>query len=99
MSLFVVEHEHPVDRCPANNPEMAAMLLQHLSAANAAGYDITVQGEAVIDNAHTLYLILDAPDQENVTRYMQPFTQVGTVEIKPASSCEAAVARGTCDAP
>ena len=98
MSLFVVEHQHPADRCPAQNPDMAPMLLRQLSAENAAGYDVTVQGEAVIDGAHTLVLILDAPDPESVQRFMAPFAQAGTVDIKPASSCEAVVERGTCEA-
>jgi hypothetical protein len=98
MSLFVVEHEHPAGRCPAQNPDMAPMLLQQLSPDNAAGYDVTIQGEAVIDGAHRLVLILDAPDQESVQRFMAPFAQAGSVEIRPASSCEDVVERGTCEA-
>ena len=36
MSLFVVEHEHSETTCPARDPQMAQMLLQHLSKPNAA---------------------------------------------------------------
>jgi hypothetical protein len=99
MSLFVVEHQHSADRCPAKDPEMAPMLLRHLSAENAAGYDVTIHCEAVIDNAHTLVLVLDAPDKESVNRFMAPFEQAGSVEIKPASPCEAVIAREGCEAP
>ncbi len=98
MSLFVVEHQHPADRCPAQDPQMAPMLLRHLSPENAAGYDVSIQGEAVLDGEHTLVLILDAPDRENVNRFMAPFAQAGSVEVKPASSCETVVDRGTCEA-
>jgi len=39
---------------------------------------------------------VDAPERENVERFMAPFAQVGTVEISPASRCEAVVARAAC---
>jgi len=99
MSLFVVRHHHDAKRCPARYPRMASMLLTHLSPSNAAGYSLKIHGEAVVDDAHTLYLILDGPNQESVSRFMQPFAQAGTVEIFPASSCEAVVTRGDCEAP
>jgi hypothetical protein len=51
-----------------------------------------------VNNAHTLYMIVEAPDRTTVERFMQPFTQAGTVEILAASSCEAVVGRGGCDA-
>ena len=43
-------------------------------------------------------MIVDAPDQQIVTRFMQPFAQAGSVEILPASPCEAVVGRGGCEA-
>jgi hypothetical protein len=72
------------------------MLLAHLAQENAATYGITIQGEAVVNNAHTLYLILDAPDQQRVEQFMAPFAQAGSVEVLPASTCEAVVGRGGC---
>ena len=98
MSLFVVEHQHPADHCPAQDAQMAPMLLRHLSPENAAGYDVNIHSEAVLDGEHTLVLILDAPDTEAVQRFMAPFAQAGSVEVKPASSCETVVERGTCEA-
>jgi hypothetical protein len=99
MSLFVVEHQHQPDHCPARDPQMAAMLLQHLSAENAAGFDLSIRAEAVVNNAHRLFMIVDAPDPEAVNRFMQPFAQAGTVEVLAASSCETVVSRGGCDVP
>ncbi len=76
---------------------MGAMLLQHLSAANAKSFGVTVRGEAVLEGAHTLYVIAEAPDRDTLGRYMQPFAQAGSVDIWPATTCEAVVERGGCD--
>lgn len=98
MSLFVVQHRHEADRCPARDPRMARMLLNHLSPQNTKGYGLTIRAEAVVQNAHTLFMIVDGPDRESVNRYMQPFAQAGTVEVLSASPCEVVVSRGGCDA-
>lgn len=94
MSLFVVQHRHSADTCPARDPVMGPMLLEQLSPENAAAHGITVQGEAVINGGHALYMILEAPDQDHVYQFMAPFNKVGSVEIFPASPCEAVVGRG-----
>jgi hypothetical protein len=96
MALFVVRHQHPADRCPAADPQMGQMLLDHLSPENAARQGLTIQGEAVINNAHTLYMIVDGQDHAQVERYMAPFAQAGSVEVLDASSCAAVVERGGC---
>jgi len=72
------------------------MLLKHLSPANAEQAGIKIHSEAVIDGEHTLYLIVESADKENVHRFMQPFAQAGSVEIYPASRCETVVERGAC---
>lgn len=97
MSLYVVHHQHPADRCPARNPGAAAMLLHHLSAENARRFGVAIRAEAVVDNAHTLYLIVEAPDQASVHRFMEPFVQAGRVDVWPASPCEVVVQRGGCE--
>ena len=96
MSLFVVKHQHSADACPAGDPQMAPFLQQHVSPPNVEQHGMTLHGEAVIDGGHTLYLILDSPDQGRVEEYMAPFEQVGSVDVMPASSCEAVVARAAC---
>lgn len=98
MPLFVAQHSHAAENCPATDPQMGNMLLGHLSPANAATYGVNIQAEAVIDNAHTLYIILEAPDREKVMQFMAPFGQVGTVEVHGASPCEAVINRGGCSA-
>lgn len=99
MSLFVVHHQHDAARCPAQDPQAAAMLLAHLSPDSAAAYGITMHGHAVVDDQHTLYLIAEADDQDAVQRFAAPFAQAGTVDVLPSSLCEAVVARGGCAVP
>ena len=96
--MFVVQHQHPADQCPARDPEMGPMLLRFLSDDTAAQHGVTVQSKAVVDNAHTLYLIVDAPSADAVQRFMAPFAQVGSVEVLPSSPCEEVVARRGCAA-
>lgn len=96
MSLYFVRHQHAPETCPAKNPEMGEMLLQHLSPANARKFGIDLHGEAVLDGQHTLVLILEAEQKEYVEQFMTPFAQAGSVEIVPASACEAVVARAGC---
>lgn len=96
MSLFVLHHQHDAARCPAQDPQAAAMLLAHLAPENAARYGVTIQGHGVVDGQHALYVIAEAGDQDAMRRFAEPFAQAGTVEVLPASLCEAVVARGGC---
>lgn len=96
MSLYFVRHQHNPETCPAKNPQMGQMLLQHLSKANARKFGIELHGEAVLDGQHTLVLILEAEQKEYVEQFMAPFAQAGSVEIIPASACEAVIERAGC---
>jgi hypothetical protein len=96
MPLFIADHQHPADRCPAGNPEMAPALLQIVNAGNAKKQGITIHGDGVVTGKHHMYVIVDGPDAESVRRYFAPFGMVGTLEVLPASHCEDVVARGRC---
>ena len=96
MALFVVESKHPAETCPAGHPEMGPALVRHMSADTATTFGVKLHGDAVVDGAHTFYLILEAESEEQVKAFMAPFYQVGGVEIMPASSCEQVVARAQC---
>jgi len=96
MALFVAEHTHPAEHCPARNPQMAPVLLQLVSPANAAQHGLTIYGDAVTNGGHHLYLILDGPNVEVVRQYLAAFGMAGTLNIRPASHCEAVVTRGGC---
>lgn len=96
MALYVAEHRHPGDRCPASNREIAPFLLQLLSSAEAGKRGITVRAEAVARGQHHLYLIVEAPDERSVQEWLAPFAQAGSLDVLPASLCEEVVARGKC---
>ena len=96
MSLFVVQHQHPAEVCPAGHPEMGPMLLQHISSGNAAKSGIKVRGDAVLNGQHVFYLILEADSADKVQEFMAPFAQMGSVEVWLANSCETVIAQGHC---
>ena len=64
MALFVVRHQHAAESCPAQDPYMGAMLLNHLSRPNARRHGVKIQGEAVVQGEHTLYFIAEADDED-----------------------------------
>ncbi len=97
MALYFVKHQHAPDHCPAKDPAMGEMLLQHLSKANARKFGVDLLGDAVLDGQHTLVVIAESEDRQYIVDFMQPFAQAGSVEILPASTCEAVVARQGCD--
>lgn len=94
MPLFIVQHRHDSNNCPARNPELAQMLLKHL--ASAKDYKVEIKSEGVADGSHRLFLFVESEKRENVENFMKPFTQFGEVEILSASHCEDVVGRGGC---
>lgn len=96
MPLYVVQHKHSAETCPAGHPQMGPMLVQHVSPENASTFGVNVRSDAVIDGQHTFYLTVDAADEGKVKDFMAPFYQAGSVEIWPASSCEQVVERARC---
>lgn len=96
MSLYIVQHKHAAETCPAGHPEMGPMLLKHIGQDNASKFGVTMRGDAVVNGEHTFYLILEAADTGKVEEFMSPFAQMGSVEVWPANSCEVVVDRGHC---
>src|SRR5262245_3479108 len=99
MALFVVRHQHTAAGCPAQDPFMGARLLNHLSRPNVRQHGVQIQGEAVVQGAHTAYFIVEAADEGRVRAFMQPFAMAGSLDIYPASTCARVVASGGCAAP
>jgi hypothetical protein len=97
MTLYFVRHGHSADTCPAKDAAMGQMLLEHLDPKNARKFGVDLLADAVLDGQHSLVLIAEAEDRQYVEDFMQPFSQAGTVEITPASTCEAVVERQGCD--
>ena len=99
MPLFIVRHQHAADSCPAQDPLGGASLLNHLSRPNLRKFGLQIQGEAVVQGAHTMYMIVEAADEGRVREFMQPFQMAGSLDIYPASTCVGVVASGGCAAP
>jgi hypothetical protein len=68
MSVFVVRHQHPADRCPAADFTAGAGLLNHLSRPSAARHGVRVRGEAVLA-AHTLVMIAEADSEAELRAF------------------------------
>ena len=96
MTVFVVEHAHPAQSCPAGNPQLAGGLLQIVAPKNAAKHGVTIHGEAVANGQHHLYLIVEAANADVVRSYFAPFGQLGSLTLTASSSCEEVVHRGAC---
>jgi len=96
MAVYLAEHTHPAERCPAKNPPMAQGLLGIVSPDNARRNGITIHGEAVANGKHHLYLIVEGPSEEAVLAYFAPFRGAGSLTVSAASSCEEVVHRGAC---
>jgi hypothetical protein len=95
MSVFVVRHQHPADRCPATDFAAGAGLLNHLSGPSATRHSVRIRGEAVLA-ADTLVMIAEADGEDVLRAFLRPFEAVGTVEVDPASTCAQVVAGGGC---
>ena len=98
MGLFIVRHQHEAERCPATDPDLGAMLLNYLSRPNVRRHGVTIQGEAVVQGEHTLYMIVESSDADRVRAFMGPFARAGTVDVYAASTCVRVVASGGCAA-
>jgi len=95
MSVYVVHHQHPAERCPAADFTAGAGLLNHLSRANAARHGVRICGEAVLA-AHTLVMIAEADGEDTLRAFLRPFEAAGTLQVDLASTCARVVAGGGC---
>ncbi len=96
MALFVIRHQHEAERCPAKDPFMGAMLLNHLSRPNVRQHGVEIQSEAIVEGEHALYMIVESSDQGRVAEFVKPFAMLGSVDVYPASTCVRVVASGGC---
>ena len=93
--MFVAQHRHPPDQCPASRGS-GPLLLSRVSAAAAARYGVIIEAEALIDGEHLLLLVVQAASREAVERFLAFLPGPGCLRILPACSAEEAVQRGGC---
>jgi hypothetical protein len=96
MALYFVEHKHSAEACPTKNREMMIMLGQHATQGNADKFGITIHADVVHPGEHRMMMVLEAPTQEPIDNFVQPFSMVGSVEVKEVSTCERVVETGIC---
>ena len=97
MALFLVQHQHSPESCPAGNREMVQQLAAHVSPENAGNFGIKVLADSVLQGEHALLLVLEAESQETIERFVQPFRGVGSVTVKPNLTCgQVAAGLGSC---
>lgn len=95
MSLFVVQHRHPPERCLASTGN-SSLLLSHVSAATAARYGVSIEAEAVIEGEHCLMLVVEAASQQSVERFLAFMPHQDDLQVLRAATAEEAVERGSC---
>ena len=95
IALFVAQHRHPPDQCPAS-PGSGPLLLDRGPAATAARHGVTIEAEALIDGEHLLLLVVQAASQEAVERFLAFLPGLGCLRVLPACNAEEAVHRGGC---
>lgn len=96
MPLFFVEHKHSAETCPTQNKEMMLMLGQHVSQETADQFGIKIHADVVHPGEHKMNMVLESATQESVEKYMQPFSMVGSVDVKLVTTCEQVVATAQC---
>jgi hypothetical protein len=87
MALFVVRHHHEAEAFPATDPFMGATLLNYLSRPNVRRLGVEIRGEAVVQGEHTLYMIVEGPDEGVVREFLQPFAMAGSVDPNILRTC------------
>jgi hypothetical protein len=96
MSLYLVEHQHSAETCPTKNRDMMLMLGQHVSQETADKFGIKIHSDVVLPGQHHMIMVLEADSQKPIDEYMQPFSMVGSVDVKEVKTCEQVVESATC---
>ncbi len=87
MGLYLVEHKHTAETCPAKNPDMVRALAGHMTDANAAKFGVKILADWVNEPEHTVILVLEAASPENAAKFALPFLNVGSITIRAGSTC------------
>jgi DMSO/TMAO reductase YedYZ molybdopterin-dependent catalytic subunit len=97
MTLFVVRHHHDPRRCPGKDPRLAAALLRCLDRSYLSNQGVELRGEAVVQDDHTLHVVVESLDDDRVREVVRPLESFGSVEVRPAASCARLLVNGDCE--
>jgi hypothetical protein len=95
IALFVAQHRHRAEDCPAL-PGRGEPLLAHISTAAAVRHGVTIEAEAFIGVQHVLILVVEAASLDAVRQFMAALPGAGDLTVLPAFTAEQAVEHGGC---
>jgi hypothetical protein len=96
MSLYLVEHRHTPETCPTKDRDMMLMLGKHVMQDNADTFGIKIHADVVHPGEHRMMMVLEADTREPIDQFVQPFSMVGSVDVKEVTNCEEVVRTATC---
>ena len=59
-------------------------------------FGIKIHSDVVLPGQHHMLMVLEADSQKPIDEYMQPFSMVGSVDVKEVKTCEEVVETATC---
>jgi hypothetical protein len=95
MPLFLMQHEHRDETCPASNAQMAQGLAGHIAPENAGRFGVRVLSDCVLPGEHKLLMVMEAERPDQVASFATPFMQAGSVKIQPVINCEVVAERAS----
>jgi uncharacterized protein with GYD domain len=96
MPLYFIEHRHTAETCPTKDRDMMLMLGDHVTQKTADTFGVKIHADVVHPGEHRMMMVLEAPAQEPIDNFLQPFSMVGTVDVKEVTTCEHVVETATC---
>ena len=88
MGLYLIQHTHPVERCPRKNLEMVRQLASHVTPATAAKYGVKILADWVDESEHTVVLVLEAERAEQAASFALPFLNAGQITVRAGQTCD-----------
>ena len=72
------------------------MLGDHVTQKTADTFGVKIHADVVHPGEHRMMMVLEAPAQGPIDNFLQPFSMVGTVDVKEVTTCEQVVETATC---
>ena len=88
MGLFIVEHAHTDETCPANGMEGVKMMGDLvLGKQHAERTGTKLLDDYHVRGQHRLLLLVEAGSRQNVEDYARPFQIVGNTQVLELDRC------------
>ena len=90
MGLFIVEHAHTDDTCPANSMEGVKIMGDLvLGKEHAERTGTKLLDDYHVRGQHRLLLLVEAGSRQNAEDYAKPFKTVGSTQVLELDHCTA----------